>query len=114
MKWSHRDFIYRSDGRLTFCSFALSAAAKQSLGIDFIMSMHSLLALGISSDLTLDIAHWSQSPLNFQTINGTSKCRHNQPSYLLPSYNHLQVICESHLISCDMHFGICRKLKPLP
>lgn len=48
MKFSNRDFIHHMDVRLSFCSFARYAKAKQSLDIDFIMRTHSLLALGIS------------------------------------------------------------------
>lgn len=114
MKFSNHDFIHHINVRLSFCSFALYARAKQSLDIDFIISTHSLLALGISFDLTLDIAPWSQSPLNFQTINGTSKYRQAHHSYPLPNCTHLQSTHGHHLISCDVHFGICRKLKPLP
>lgn len=55
MKFSNCDFIHHMDVRLSFCSFVLYAAAKQSLDIDFIMSTHSLLALGISFDSNLDI-----------------------------------------------------------
>lgn len=114
MKFSKHYFIDHLDVRLTFWSFALYAAAKQSLDIDFITSMLSLLLLGISLDLTLDNAPWSQSPPNFLTISGTSKCRQTHHSYPLPNYTHLQGIYEYHLISCDVHFGICQKLKPLP
>lgn len=79
MKSSHYDFVHCRDVRLACCLFALYAAAKQSLDIDFIMSTHSLLALGISLDLT----PWSQIPLNFQTINGTYKRKHIIPIYCL-------------------------------
>lgn len=55
MKFINCDFIHHMGVRLPFCSFALYATAKQSLDIDFIMSTHSLLALGISFDSNLDI-----------------------------------------------------------